>query len=120
MPDRYKLARSEAIKLFLQESERSAANEADALLIVRNFNARLSTGKSAGFWPTIGTALTARHRWARILCESCDGIEDFDISMKPRDPEASIRMILDDARCPRCNGHGHPRIIGLAKLPFVD
>ena len=119
MPENYKLARSEAIKLFLHESKRSAANEADALLIVQNFNARLSTAKSAGFWPTIGTTIIAKHRWARVLCESCDSIADFDISMKPRDPEASIRVILKDVRCPRCNGHGRPRILGLGRLPAI-
>jgi hypothetical protein len=117
MPENYKLARSEAIKLFLHESKLGLAKEADALLIVESWNARLSTAKSAGFWPTVGTALTAKHRWARILCESCDSIADFDISMKPRDPEASVRVILKDVRCPRCNGHGRPRILSLSRLP---
>ena len=30
--------------------------ERDALLVVRYFNARLSANRSAGFWPTYGTA----------------------------------------------------------------
>jgi hypothetical protein len=34
--------------------------EQDALLIVQHFNARLSMQSSAGFWPTIATAIKAR------------------------------------------------------------
>jgi hypothetical protein len=36
-----------------------------------------------------------------------------------RDPEVSIRVALRDVRCPRCNGHGRPRIIALARHPSV-
>lgn len=37
----------------------------------------------------------------------------------PRDlgrggPPPSIRVVLRDVRCPRCNGHGRPRIVALA------
>jgi hypothetical protein len=36
-------------------------------------------------------------------------VVDLDLRVKLRDPEASIRVALRDVRCPRCNGHGHPR-----------
>jgi hypothetical protein len=101
----------------VERMERARVAEQDALLIVRNFNARLSVNKSAGFWPTVGTALAARHRWVQILCESCDGVTDLDLSMKPRDPEASVRVVLKDVRCPRCNGYGRPRILRLNEYP---
>jgi hypothetical protein len=100
------------------ERETQAA-ERDALLIVRYFNAHLSANGSAGFWPTVKMALTARHPWVQILCESCGCVTDLDLSFKRRDPEASIRAALKDLRCPRCNGHGRPRIIGLASRPSI-
>ena len=40
-------------------------------------------------------------------------------TVKPRDPEASIRVALADVQCPRCNGYGRPRIIALARQPSV-
>ena len=49
-------------------------------------------------------------RWQR-----CDSVVDLDLRVKPRDPEASIRVALRDVQCPRCNGHGRPRIIALAR-----
>jgi hypothetical protein len=103
----------------VERMSRARATEQDALLIVRNFNARLSTSRSAGFWPTIATALNAKHRWLVILCESCDGVTDLDLAIKPRDPEASVRVALRDVRCPRCNGHGRPCVIGLAQHPSI-
>jgi hypothetical protein len=118
MPERYKPAREEALRLKIQQMDRDRAAYGEALLIVRQFLARLSTSKSAGFWPTIGTVLAAKHHWVSILCESCGGVADLDLRMKRRDPEASIRVVLkDDFRCPRCNGHGRPRIVSLSKLP---
>jgi hypothetical protein len=44
---------------------------------------------------------------------------DLDLSVKPRDPEASIRVVLRDVKCPRCNSHGRPRIIALARHPSI-
>ena len=46
-------------------------------------------------------------------------IVDMDLRVKPRDPEASIRVALRGVQCPRCNGHGRPRIIGLAQWPSI-
>jgi hypothetical protein len=36
----------------------------------------------------------------------CDTAVDLDLRIKPRDPEASIHVVLRDVQCPRCNGHG--------------
>ena len=44
---------------------------------------------------------------------------DLDLRVKPRDPEASVRVALRDGRCPRCNGYGRPRIIALARHPSI-
>jgi hypothetical protein len=113
MPEQYRRPYWHQANQRIEQMRRAHAAEQDALLIVRHFNARLSTSKSAGFWPTIGTALTAKHPWVAVLCESCDTIADVDLRMKPRDPDASVRVILRDVKCPRCNGHGRPSIIGL-------
>ena len=43
----------------------------------------------------------------------------MDPRVKPRDPEASIRVALRDVQCARRNGHGRPRIIALARHPSV-
>lgn len=91
----------------------------DALATVRRFNAIMSAERHAWFWPKVGAALAAKHPWVAILCESCGGVMDLDLRMRPRDPEAAIRVVLRDVRCPRCNGHGCPRIIGLAAHPSI-
>ena len=93
--------------------------ERDALTTVRRFNAALSTKGYAWFWPKIIAAIIAKHPWLVILCESCGTVVDLDLRVKPRDPEASIRVALRDIRCPRCNGHGRPRIVALAQHPSI-
>ena len=83
---------------------------------VRRFNAAKG---NAWFWPKIAAALTSKHHWLVINCDSCGTVVDLDLRVKPRDPEASIRVALRDVQCPRCNGHGRPRIIALAQWPSV-
>ena len=41
---------------------------------------------------------------------------DLDLRVKPRDPEASIRVTLREV-CPTCNGRARPRIIALLQHP---
>ena len=53
---------------------------ADALAAVEQFNARLSAKKSAWFWPTIAAALTSKHHWLVIACDSCDTIIDLELT----------------------------------------
>jgi hypothetical protein len=96
------------------EAERDAA-----VATVRHFNGKLSTRGYSWFWPKITTAITAKYPWLIVVCDACGTVVDLDLSVKPRDPEASIRVALRDIRCPRCNGHGRPRISGLANRPSI-
>lgn len=93
--------------------------EREALATLRRFNAVLSAKRSAWFWPTIRAALTAKHPWLVVGCDSCGTVVDLDLRVKPRDPEASIYVVLGDVRCPRCNGHGRPRVVALAQRPSI-
>ena len=90
---------------------------ADALATIEQFNGRVTAGKSAWFWPTIGAALVTKHHWLVIACDSCGTIIEMDLTVKRRDPDASIRAALRDVCCPRCNGHGRTRIAKVAKFP---
>jgi hypothetical protein len=85
----------------------------------RRFNAILSAKGYVWFWPKIAAALTSKHHWLIIACDSCGTVIDLDLRMKPRDPEASVRVALRDVQCPRCNGHGKPRIIALSCHPSI-
>jgi hypothetical protein len=93
--------------------------ERDALATVRRFNARLSSKGYVWFWPKIAPAIAAKHPWLVTTCDSCRTLVNLDLRVKPRDPEASIRVALRDVLCPRCNGQGRPRIIGLACHPSI-
>jgi hypothetical protein len=48
-----------------------------------------------------------------ITCDACGTITELDLTVKRRDPNASIRVALEDVRCPRCRGDGG-RIVKLA------
>jgi hypothetical protein len=71
------------------------------------------------FWPKIAAALTSKHHWLIINCDSCRTVVDLDLRVKPRDPEASVRIALRDVQRPRCNGNGRQRIIALARHPSI-
>jgi len=98
---------------------RAWESERDALATVRRFNAILSAKGYVWFWPKVTAAITAKHPWLVIACDSCGTVVDLDLRVKPCDPEASIRVALRDVRCPRCNGHGRPRIVALARHPSI-
>jgi hypothetical protein len=98
---------------------RARQRERDALATVRRFNAAMSAKGYVWFWPKIAAALEAKHPWLVVACDACGTLVDLDLRVKPRDPEASVRVALAEARCPRCNGHGRPRIVGLAAGPSV-
>jgi transposase-like protein len=91
----------------------------DAPATVRRFNARLSAKGYSWFWPKIAAALTSKHHWLIIACDSCGTLVDLDLRVKPRDPEATVRVALRDVQCPRCNGHGCPRIVALSRHPSI-
>ena len=48
--------------------------ERDALATIRRFNARLSAKGYSWLWPAIAAALTSKHHWLVIACDSCDTI----------------------------------------------
>lgn len=118
MPDHGgRTPRSTYLREFVERARRDAEAGRDALATVQAFNARLASGRTIWSWPTIAAALTARHPWLHILCDSCGLTLDLDLRMKPRHPESSVRAALHEAKCPRCNGHGRPRISALSTIP---
>ena len=108
-------ARNDEIRDNITRMRREWEAQRDALATVRRFNARLSAKGYSWFWPKIATALTSKHHWLVINCDSCGTVVDLDLRVKSRDPEASVRVALREVRCPRCNGYGRPRIIALAQ-----
>jgi hypothetical protein len=107
----------------LARLERAARNDeaiADAQATIDVFNSRLAAGTAAWFWPTIGAALATKHYWLAVVCDYCGTVVDLDLTMKRRDPDASIRVALKNFQCPRCNGSGRPRITRLARFPNSD
>jgi hypothetical protein len=101
-------ARNDEIRNNVTRMHREWEAQRGALATVRRFNATLSAKGYVWFWPKINAALTSKHHWLIINCDSCGTVVDLDLSVKPRDPEASIRIALRDVQCPRCNGHGRP------------
>ena len=101
-------ARNDEIRDNITRMHRQWEEQRDALATVRRFNARLSAKGYSWFWPKIKAALVSKHHWLVIACDSCDSVVDLDLRVKPRDPEASIRVALRDVRCPRCNGSWPP------------
>ena len=119
MPEKYRRPHTHERVQTVERMKRAWAAEREAVLVVRQFNAVLSANSSIWFWPTIAAAITAKHPWLVIACDSCGTVVDLDLRVKPRIPEASINVALRDVRCPRCNGHGRPRIAGLAQRPSI-
>ncbi|MGC1892273.1 MAG: hypothetical protein WA763_01065, partial [Pseudolabrys sp.] len=54
--------------------------------------ATLSAKGYVWFWPKIAAALTSKHHWLVINCDSCVTVMDLDLRVKPRDLDASIRV----------------------------
>lgn len=100
-----------------ERAKRDREAVADALATIEQFNSRLAAGRTAWFWPTIGAALATKHHWLVLTCDSCSTVIEMDLTVKRRDPDASIRTALRDVRCPRCNGHGRIRVTGLSRFP---
>jgi hypothetical protein len=102
-------ARNDEIRDNIVRMQREWEAHRDALATVRRFNAQLSAKGYVWFWPKIVAALASKHHWLVIARDSCETFVDLDLRVRPRDPEASVRVALRDVRCPRCNGHGRPR-----------
>ena len=43
----------------------------------------------------------------------------LDVQSLQVSADASVRVALRNVTCPRCNGHGRPRITGLAQHPSI-
>ena len=112
-------ARNDEIRDNITRMRREWEAQRGALATVRRFNATLSAKRAVWFWPKIAAALVSKHHWLVIACDNCSTVVDLDPRVKPRDPEASIRVALRDVQCPRCNGHGRPKIIALARWPSI-
>jgi hypothetical protein len=93
---------------------REQQDKAEALPIIEGFNSRLEAGREPFFMPTIRAALITGHHWMIVVCRSCDTVLDLDLRVRRRPPQATILMALRDLRC---NGHGRPEIMRLAKGP---
>jgi hypothetical protein len=119
MPDKNRLLREQEMYETIERMRLGREAERSALATVRRFNAILSTKRQAWFWPKIGAAFASKHHWLVIACDSCGTVVDLDLRVKPRDPEASVRVALRDVRCPRCNGHGRMRMVALARGPSI-
>jgi len=111
--------RNDGIRDHIVRMQRELEAERDALATVRRFNARLSAKGYAWAWPKIVAAITAKHPWLVMACDSCGIVVDLDLRVKPRDPEASVRVALRNVRCPRCDGHGRLRIVALSQHPSI-
>jgi hypothetical protein len=116
MPQKYRSPHSHERVQAVERMKRDWAAQ-KAALAVRRFNA---ANGWAWFWPKIAAALVSKHHWLIVACDACDTVVDLDLRVKPRDPEASVRVALRDVQCVRCNGHGRPRIVGVAKQPSVS
>jgi len=55
--------RRDDIRNSMARAERDAADRAEALATVEQFNARLCASREAWFWPTVAAALATRHHW---------------------------------------------------------
>jgi hypothetical protein len=81
------------------------AGLAAALATAEQFNSCESSGKRAWFWSTIAPALVTNHYWLGIASDSCQAITEMRLSMKPCDPDAPIRVAIDDVRLPTHRRH---------------
>jgi hypothetical protein len=85
-------ARNDEIRDNVTRMRREWEAQRNALATARRFNAIRSAKGYVWFWPKIAAALTSKHHWLIIACDSCGTVVDLDLRVKPRDPEASVRV----------------------------
>jgi hypothetical protein len=100
-----------------RRADKQAANKADAKAAVESFNASLRTCAPVWAIPTVGAALTSRHHWLTLLCESCNQLSDVDLTFKERPRTMPITRAAVGIVCSRCGPHGRQRIMGLFREP---
>ena len=88
-------ARNDEIRDNVTRMRRDWEAQRNALAIIRRFNAIISAKGHVCFWPKIAAAVTSKHHWLIINCDSCGAVVDLDLRVKPRDPEASVRTALE-------------------------
>ncbi|MGB9656264.1 MAG: hypothetical protein WCB75_13715 [Pseudolabrys sp.] len=64
-------ARNDEIRDNVARMRRDWEAQRNALATVRRFNATLSAKGYVWFWPKIAAALTSKHHWLAINCDSC-------------------------------------------------
>ena len=84
----------------------------NALATVRRFNATLSAKGYVWFWPKIAAALTAKHHWLIIACDSCDTVVDLDLRVKP------TRRLPCALRCATCAARAATGMAAHASSPW--
>ena len=89
-------ARNDEIRDNVTRMQREWEAQRNALATVRRFNATLSAKGCVWFWPKIAAALTSKHHWLVINCDSCGTVVDLDLRVKSRDPE--LRFAMCNAR----------------------
>ena len=76
--------------------------------------ARLSAKGYSWFWPKIAAALSSKHHWLILNCDSCGTVIDLDLRVKPRDPEVSLSAAGASAAFPACPSRAY-RPLGKSK-----
>ena len=89
-------AHNDEIRDNVTRMQREWEAQRNALATVRRFNATLSAKGCVWFWPKIAAALTSKHHWLVINCDSCGTVVDLDLRVKSRDPE--LRFAMCNAR----------------------
>jgi hypothetical protein len=81
-------ARNDEIRDNVTRMRREWEAQRRELATVCRFIATLSAKGNVWFWPKIAAALTSKHHWLIIACDSCGTVVDLDLRVKPRDTEA--------------------------------
>jgi hypothetical protein len=72
-------ARNDEIRDNVTRMRREWEAQRNALATVRRFNAILSANGYVWFWPKIAAAaLTSKHQWLIIACDSCGTVVDLE------------------------------------------
>src|SRR5215470_2758840 len=97
-------ARNDEIRDNVTRMRREWEAQRGALATVRRFNATLSAKGYVWFWPKIAAAITSKHHWLVINCDSCGTVVDLVLRVshatrKPpfvwRSATCSVRDAMD-------------------------
>src|SRR5215831_20571776 len=91
-------ARNDEIRDNITRMRQEWEAQRGALATVRRFNATLSAKGYVWFWPKIAAALTSKHRWLIIACDSCGTVVDLDLSPAIRKRRSALRCAIFNVR----------------------